>query len=143
MKRKRYTQKADDNENREDELAELGTEPAGVLLVDSTDNTPGKNRRGRRKGSLERVRTLGTAPRRYSQGNKLFSTPVKINGTLKGNSAPKLGRDVDRSARRKSTRALIESTVLGTTSDNDEEEEGLAQHIYDFSEEDEQASQQI
>jgi origin recognition complex subunit 2 len=70
-------------------------------------------------------------------GKKLFSTPVKVNGTSEANETPRLARNADRSARRKSTRALIERTVLGNTSDNDEEEEDIAQHIYESEEEDE------
>lgn len=79
--------------------------------------------------------TIGTTPNKTLIRKKLFSTPVKVNDAPEANGTPRLARNADRSARRKSTRTLIERTVLGNTSDNDEEEEDLAQHIYESEEE--------
>lgn len=78
--------------------------------------------------------TNGTTPSRALNGKKLFSTPVKVNGTSETNETPRLARNADQSARRKSTKALIERTVFGNTSDNDEEEEDIVQHIYESDE---------
>ncbi|KAJ8068812.1 hypothetical protein OCU04_002504 [Sclerotinia nivalis] len=77
-----------------------------------------------------------STPRSIRHGNKLFATPVKAKGITGTDETPRLRRNIDRSARRKSTRTLIERTVLGNTSDNDDEEEDIANQIYD-SEDDE------
>ncbi|CAD6440012.1 c16b9ee0-6421-4719-85b5-af61f9857963 [Sclerotinia trifoliorum] len=78
-----------------------------------------------------------STPRSIRHGNKLFATPVKAKGITGTDETPRLRRNIDRSARRKSTRTLIERTVLGNTSDNDDEEEDIANQIYDSEEEDE------
>ncbi|CAG8952028.1 hypothetical protein HYFRA_00000764 [Hymenoscyphus fraxineus] len=78
----------------------------------------------------------GNTPTKRLNGKPLFSTPVKINGHLGNDETPRIIRNADRSAHRKSTRALIERSVLGNISDNEEEEEGVAQHIYNSEEED-------
>ncbi|KAH7393395.1 origin recognition complex subunit 2-domain-containing protein [Cadophora sp. MPI-SDFR-AT-0126] len=80
--------------------------------------------------------TNGTTPKKQVLRKKLFATPVKTNKDGERNDTPRIERNVNRSARRKSTRTLIERTILGNTSDNDEEDEDIAQQIYD-SEEDE------
>ena len=67
-------------------------------------------------------------PVKGSNGSKLLTTPNKIHGTT--DEAPKFERHVDRSARRKSTRNLIERTLLGNTSDNEEREEDIENHIH-------------
>ncbi|KAG4034378.1 hypothetical protein MFRU_003g03450 [Monilinia fructicola] len=77
-----------------------------------------------------------STPKSVRHGNKLFSTPIKVKGITGTDETPRLRRNIDRSARRKSTRTLIERTVLGNTSDNDDDEEDIANRIYD-SEEDE------
>ena len=71
----------------------------------------------------------GMTPAKTLNGTKLFLTPVK-NGSTEMSETPRLERHADRSARRKTTRNLIERTVLGNTSDNDEEDEEMAQQIY-------------
>ena len=75
----------------------------------------------------------GSTPNKDSLLKTLFSTPVKVNGTE--SDTPRIERNANHSARRKSTRALIERTILGTTSDNDEEEEDIAEEIYNSEEE--------
>ncbi|KAF8862063.1 ORC2-domain-containing protein [Acephala macrosclerotiorum] len=67
---------------------------------------------------------------------KLFATPSKNVESTENNETPRITRNADRSARRKSTRSLIERTILGNASDNDEDEEDLAGHIYGSDEED-------
>ncbi|PVH78661.1 ORC2-domain-containing protein [Cadophora sp. DSE1049] len=78
--------------------------------------------------------TNGTTPKKQLLGKKLFATPAKTNEDGEGNDTPRIERNVNRSARRKSTRTLIERTILGNTSDNDEEDEDIAQQIYDSEE---------
>jgi origin recognition complex subunit 2 len=67
---------------------------------------------------------------------KLFATPTKNTDAAELNETPRITRNADRSARRKSTRYLIERTILGNTSDNEEDEDELAGHIYASDEED-------
>ncbi|TVY47993.1 Origin recognition complex subunit [Lachnellula occidentalis] len=115
-------------------------EPAKTVGEDASMDgkhtvTPRKRPRISPNQILREDETIGTTPNKTLNGKKLFSTPVKFNGTSEANGTPKLARNADRSARRKSTRTLIERTVLGNTSDNDEEEEDIAQHIYESDEE--------
>lgn len=78
----------------------------------------------------------GNTPTKKPNGTSLFSTPVKINGYSANEETPRITRNADRSAHRKSTRALIERSVLGNISDNEDEDEEVAQHIYNSEEED-------
>jgi len=78
--------------------------------------------------------TNGATPKKQLLGKKLFATPVKANEDGDENDTPRIERNANRSARRKSTRTLIERTILGNTSDNDEEDEDIAQQIYDSEE---------
>ncbi|TVY42967.1 Origin recognition complex subunit [Lachnellula subtilissima] len=97
--------------------------------------TPRKRSRVSPTQVLPEDETIGTTPNKTLSGKKLFSTPVKVIGTSEANGTPRLARNADRSARRKSTRTLIERSVLGNTSDNDEEDEDIAQHIYESDDE--------
>ncbi|KAM3080983.1 Origin recognition complex subunit 2 [Clarireedia jacksonii] len=67
--------------------------------------------------------------------DRLFATPTKATGITGTDETPRLRRNIDRSARRKSTRTLIERTILGNISDNDDEEEDIANQIYESGEE--------
>jgi origin recognition complex subunit 2 len=96
--------------------------------------TPRKRARGRPKKNATENHTNGTTPKKDSLLKTFFSTPTKANGTSEADT-PKIERNADRSARRKSTRTLIERTILGNTSDNDEEEEDIAEEIYNSEEE--------
>jgi origin recognition complex subunit 2 len=98
------------------------------------DITPRKRRRGRPKQDTAENYTNGTTPKKDSLLKTLFSTPTKVNSTSELDT-PRIERNVDRSARKKSTRTLIERTILGNTSDNDEEEEDIAEEIYNSEEE--------
>lgn len=99
-----------------DAVSEEASRPGSV-----TEETP-KKKRGRPKGSKNTPRKDTATPVKSKAG--LFSTPVKTIGS----QTPSKSRNVDRSARRKSARAIIEQ-VIGDGSDADEEEE-LAQDIY-------------
>lgn len=96
--------------------------------------TPLKRAKTKLPNSANGLRGNGSTP---TKGKNLFSTPTKFNGTSDTNGTPTLQRHADRSARWKTTRSIIERTVLGNTSDNDEEDEELAQHIYGSEEEEE------
>jgi origin recognition complex subunit 2 len=96
--------------------------------------TPRKENRGHPKRNGAEDNANGTTPKKDRLLKTLFSTPVKVNGTT-GTDTPRIERNADHSARRKSTRSLIERTILGNTSDNDEEEEDIAEEIYNSEEE--------
>jgi origin recognition complex subunit 2 len=102
--------------------------------LEPEDITPRKRKRGRPRKDAAENHTNGTTPRKDILLKTLFSTPTKANGTTELDT-PRIERNADRSARRKSTRTLIERTILGNTSDNDEEEEGIAEEIYNSEEE--------
>ncbi|PMD43687.1 ORC2-domain-containing protein [Hyaloscypha variabilis F] len=101
---------------------------------ESENVTPRKRKRGRPRKDAGQHRPNGATPKKDSLLKTLFSTPVKENGATEADT-PRIERNADRSARRNSTRTLIERTILGTTSDNDEEEEEIAEEIYNSEEE--------
>ncbi|PBP24172.1 origin recognition complex subunit 2 [Diplocarpon rosae] len=67
-------------------------------------------------------------PKKHRLGKKLFATPIKSNDKSEIDT-PRIERNADRSARRKSTRTLIERTILGDNSDNYEEDDNIVQRI--------------
>ena len=88
---------------------------------------------GTPKKTTTRVNEYGT-PQKALLSNGSFSTPTtsaKVKGT------PRITRNANRSARRKSTRTFIERTILGGASDNEDEEDELADEIYGSEEDDE------
>jgi len=101
---------------------------------ESENISPRKVNRGRPRRDVLDNRPHGTTPKKDNLLKTLFSTPVKENSAAEADT-PRIERNADRSARRKSTRTLIERTILGNTSDNDEEEEDIAQEIYNSEEE--------
>ncbi|TVY84172.1 Origin recognition complex subunit [Lachnellula suecica] len=133
---KEHEESAHSDEERTDEAPndEPVEDTEDTPMDDALAVTPQKGLRGIVNKHQLDDQANGTTPK-TSNGKKLFSTPVKVNGTSE-NETPRLVRNADRSARRKGTRALIERTVLGNTSDNDEEEEDIAQHICESEEED-------
>lgn len=113
----------------EESAEESGAESAEEPTVEVIERkTPVKSRNGSLLGTPTR-KTNGASPGKLF-GKTLFATPSKANGTSDINGTPRLERHADRSARKKSTRALIERTVMGNTSDNDEDEEDIADVIY-------------
>jgi len=134
----------EDSAQSDEDALDAVTEGAEEQSVDEVaTTTPRKSPRGASHNSILEDLPNGTTPNK-TPGKKLFSTPVKINGTSEPNETPRLARNADRSARKKSTRTLIERTILGNTSDNDEEEEDIAQHIYESEGEDEiEASESV
>jgi origin recognition complex subunit 2 len=75
------------------------------------------------------------APR--TKSDAIYSTPLKTAIPVDGNDTPNIQKNLDRAARRKSTRTLMEQTVLGTTSDDDDEDGQVARYIYGSDEEEE------
>jgi origin recognition complex subunit 2 len=120
-----------EDESEDDELGDESADTASESQAEEDTTTPAKAGRGRK------AQENGSTPKKGLHTKKLFSTPVKPNGTTGSEDTPRLERNANRSARRKSTRTLIERTVLGYTNDN---EEDIAQHIYD-SEEDKLAQE--
>ncbi|RFU35834.1 hypothetical protein B7463_g473, partial [Scytalidium lignicola] len=98
-------------------------------MVDVSVAATPKRGRGRPKGSSNKNKLNGTTPTKLASEKRLFSTPVKFKGPNDINT-PKLIRNADRSARRKSTKTIIERTILGGTTEDDEDDEEIAQHIY-------------
>jgi origin recognition complex subunit 2 len=99
--------------------------------------TPVKRGRGRPKGSKNLPKLPSATPTKADRtGKKLWATPKHRRLEAIGEASPSVVRNADRSARRKSARTLIERTMAGDLSDNDDEEDELARHIYDFDEED-------
>lgn len=102
--------------------------------------TPTKLRRGRPPGvgqKSKQVNGIGSAGGRKSPSNTarkpLFSTPVKIPSNTNEGIGARIVRDSDRSARRKSSRALLEPTTIGRLSEEEdlEEDDLLARKIWE------------
>ncbi|KAK9416038.1 putative Origin recognition complex subunit 2 [Seiridium unicorne] len=75
-----------------------------------------------------------TPQKRQPAGTKAVETPSQKTRTIANGETPRWRRN-DRSARKKSARALIESVVGGNASDEDDDQ-GIAREIYESSEED-------
>ncbi len=114
----------------------------GVESPSSAADTPTKRRRGRPPGSTNKKKGLTgdnvdilaqRSPATQLSGRKLFSTPTKPRADVSLDNTKVIVRNADRSARRKSARTLIERTITGGLSDEDELDEGdtLAQRIWD------------
>jgi origin recognition complex subunit 2 len=113
------------------ESSENGESEAELTNITPVKQTP----RGLKGNGIIHEHLMNATPTKGLLNKKLFSTPVKTNRASEINETPRIERNADHSARRKSTRTLIERTILGNTSDNDEEEDDIAQHIYDSGEE--------
>lgn len=116
-----------DDGDEDEEVAEVSADSEEEDAA-SVKKTLNKRINGHLSNSAKKSQANAITPIKESRGKKLFSTPSKTNGTT--DETPKLERHVDRSARRKSTRNLIERTALGNTSDNDEGDEDIEEHIY-------------
>ncbi|KAK4177605.1 origin recognition complex subunit 2-domain-containing protein [Triangularia setosa] len=68
-----------------------------------------------------------------SRLKKAVATPIKLNG-LNGVDTPSRRNNADRSARRKSARALVDRVISGAISDDEAEEGDIAREIYESSE---------
>ncbi|KAG0648375.1 Origin recognition complex subunit 2 [Hyphodiscus hymeniophilus] len=136
----------DEVDEDESDKVEQATERSAESEADGVPANERQRERinGGLTNSAKKTDANGTTPVKGPRGKKLFSTPSKTRHTT--DETPKLERHVNRSARRKSTRNLIERIVLGNTSDNEEGEEDIEGHIYgsgdDEEEEDEDAAQE-
>ncbi|OBT66059.1 hypothetical protein VE03_03186 [Pseudogymnoascus sp. 23342-1-I1] len=94
-----------------------------------------KRGRGRPKGSKNLPKPDGATPtpKKLPKGKTLFSTPAKPLGLF---TPSKARNAADRSARRKSTRSLIERTINGDAS-SDEDDDIVTRYIYDSDKEEE------
>jgi origin recognition complex subunit 2 len=119
----------EDNEN--EDRNETFSEPSAYGVEECPEleeNTRRKNFNGYLSNSAKKAQMSGIAPVKGPMGRIPFSTPVKTNAI--NFDTPKIERHVDRSARRRSTRNLIERTLLGNISDNDDGEEDIEDDIY-------------
>ncbi|KAJ4419669.1 Origin recognition complex subunit 2 [Neurospora sp. IMI 360204] len=103
-----------------------------------TEQTPSKKRIGRPPKAL----TGGTPSGKPSTPSALRKkqvdeTPIKLRG-LNGVDTPSRRGIADRSARRKSARALIDRVLEGAVSDDEDEEQQIAREIYESSDEEEE-----
>lgn len=124
-------------------LSEIGSEDAvedeaGGSEDDASEApaaaTPRRDIQGTPNKLITNQMSNDITPKKILLSKKLFATPTKASNVGE-NDTPRIERNADRSARRKSTRTLIERTILGNTSDNDDECEDIAQQIYDSEEE--------
>ncbi|KAJ5017090.1 Origin recognition complex subunit 2 [Colletotrichum sp. SAR 10_99] len=102
---------------------------------DAAESEPETHTPTKRKGHQPKSATAANGavtPSKLRQVNTLV-TPVKATGA--NGFTPRRRQAADRSARRKSARALIERVVADE--DSEEDEEGLAREIYESSEEEE------
>ncbi|KAJ4306466.1 Origin recognition complex subunit 2 [Collariella sp. IMI 366227] len=116
------------NGDRDKEEEEEVAEPLVVA-----EPTPTK-RRGRPPASTTTGTPNGQAVTPSAQRKKpVAETPVKLNGI----NTPNKRNIADRSARRKSARALIDRVIGGAVSDDEVEEGDIAREIYESSEDEE------
>ena len=100
--------------------------------------TPQKRRRGRPPGSTNKIKSLSGKSRQQKtpqsglSGRKLFETPSKANADGLGTIDTPVAHNVDRSARRRSVRTLIERGIAAGDDGTDiaEDEDLLATHIW-------------
>jgi origin recognition complex subunit 2 len=97
----------------------------------SVEPTPIKRKPGRPRKVDSQVATPSALRKKA-----VVATPIKLNG-INAIDTPGRRNNADRSARRKSARALIDRVVGGAISDDEGEEEDIAREIYESSEGDE------
>ncbi|KAK3491421.1 origin recognition complex subunit 2-domain-containing protein [Neurospora crassa] len=119
------------------DLASVPEEPESP-----TEQTPSKKRIGR----PPKAKTGGTPSGKPSTPSALRKkqvdeTPIKLKG-ISGVDTPGRRGIADRSARRKSARALIDRVLEGAVSDDEDEEQQIAREIYESSEEEEEGDTQ-
>ena len=94
-----------------------------VVEEEDEENTPKIDAQDDENATPKRGRGgLRETPKKTPADRLLFATPKRLTDTPSRNAA-------DRSARRKSTKTLIERTMNGEVSDDDEDEQ-VARHIY-------------
>ncbi|KAK3403108.1 origin recognition complex subunit 2-domain-containing protein [Sordaria brevicollis] len=121
------------------DLASVPEEPESP-----TEQTPSKKRIGR----PPKAATGGSPSKKLTTPSALRKeyvedvTPIKLKG-LNGVDTPSRRGIADRSARRKSARALIDRVLEGGLSDDEDEEQQIAREIYESSEEEDENDENI
>ncbi|KAK3299390.1 origin recognition complex subunit 2-domain-containing protein [Chaetomium fimeti] len=112
----------------------VGEEIVSVEEVKSAVEVTPAKRRGRppKSAVTGTPKAQATTPSNR-RSRTLAETPVKLNGI----NTPSRRNIADRSARRKSARALIDRVIGGTVSDDEVEEGDIAREIYESSEDEE------
>jgi origin recognition complex subunit 2 len=111
----------------ENEAMDIDTEP-----VEDVVPTPTAKRRGRPPKKAVAEDDEGAASTPKSKGRTTVKTPSRTNG-VNGIATPSRRNIADRSARRKSARALIDRVMGDATSDDEERDETIAREIYESS----------
>ncbi len=110
------------------------------LEDEQPEETPLKRKRGRPPKSpaakANHQAAASTSTPTKSRQKNVVATPVHLRG-INGTDTPRRRNIADRSARRKSARALIDKVVGGASSDEEAGEEDLVREIYESSEDDE------
>ncbi|MCJ1242581.1 Origin recognition complex subunit 2 [Varicellaria rhodocarpa] len=147
MKRRRAI--GEDELQQEDDITpkRLRSRLADGTISGSTNNTPSRRSSTRANKSAKETVTLldPRTPKANTpsiKGKLLFTTPNKPRTTTTLDVTPSTLRNADRSARRKSARRLIERTITGDMSDeNDLDEDELAKDIWEEEETEEEGIQ--
>ncbi|KAK4453102.1 hypothetical protein QBC34DRAFT_396284 [Podospora aff. communis PSN243] len=114
---------------------------AQVDIEESVDETqPEPSPTKRRPGRPPKANSQVATPSALRQ-EAVVATPIKLH-RINGIDAPSRKNNADRSARRKSAKALIDRVVGGAISDDEGKEEDIAREIYESSEEDEEEVEQ-
>ncbi|KAL9640905.1 MAG: hypothetical protein Q9204_000525 [Flavoplaca sp. TL-2023a] len=136
LKRKR---KDDWEDFRKNEQSDFNDSRNGTLSNgEPAPQTPSKRRRGRPPGSTNKIKSFSgnsrqqKTPQSRLSGRKLFETPSKANADGLGTIDTPVAHNVDRSARRRSVRTLIERGIAAGDDGTDiaEDEDLLATHIW-------------
>ncbi|KAI4279650.1 MAG: hypothetical protein LQ337_000092 [Flavoplaca oasis] len=136
LKRKRKDCSEDFREN--EQPGSNDSQNVALSNGEPAPETPQKRRRGRPPGSTNKTKSISgnsrqqRTPQSRLSGRKLFETPSKANADGLGTIDTPIARNVDRSARRKSVRTLIERGIAAGDDETDisEDEDLLATHIW-------------
>ncbi|KAK0720408.1 origin recognition complex subunit 2-domain-containing protein [Lasiosphaeris hirsuta] len=123
----------------QDAHADDASHEAASEAQPTVEPTPTKKRPGRPpKASFMNGQVATPSALRQK---KVAETPIKLKG-INGVDTPSRRNFADRSARRKSARALIDRVVGGAISDDEGEDGGIAREIYESSEDEEDEEEQ-
>ncbi|KAH6652108.1 origin recognition complex subunit 2-domain-containing protein [Truncatella angustata] len=114
-------------------------EAHGISQANAVAASPVKRKRGR-PSAASRLESIAASANKSvydvpSDEDGRNETPSQPSKSVANAETPSWRRN-DRSARKKSARALIESVVAGNASDDDEEDQDIAREIYESSDED-------
>ncbi|KAK3945130.1 origin recognition complex subunit 2-domain-containing protein [Diplogelasinospora grovesii] len=140
-KRRRALKITQPEEETEEEAAQVAAESTDEPSPAPTPTPKRRPGRPRKVPLPEDANGEATTPSTVRQ-KKIFATPVKLKG-LNGVDTPSRRNIADRSARRKSARALIDRVLGDAVSDDDEgaEDGVIAREIYESSEDEDEENQ--